>query len=273
MSGKRLSLRNQVAILRSGYNQIDVMKTKRNLILILILMSIALTVSIGANVILFQRGEQYYRQLNAVRLDPIGLNIYQEMVQPEADLPLVVFYGDSRAASWPQPTIEDFEFINRGIGAQTSAQILGRFEQHVMPLEPDVLVLQVGINDLKTIPLFPDRRESIVENLIEHIRDIIEHSNRIGADVIVTTIFPQGRIPLERRPFWSDDVQMAIHEVNDFIRTLPSQNVILLDAYHILADENGHTHSEYVLDFLHINHAGYQHLNHSLVSILNEWNK
>jgi lysophospholipase L1-like esterase len=249
------------------------MKIKKYLSLTLIVLSFALIVLVGANSILFLRGEQYYRQLNAVRLDPLGLKVYQDSMRPDTDLPLVVFYGDSRAASWTQPSIDGFAFENRGIGAQTSAQVLGRFQQHVIPLEPDVLVLQVGINDLKTIPLFPDQRDAVIETLIAHIRDIVDQSTQIGVDVIVTTIFPQGKIPLERRLFWSDDVEVAINEVNDFIRTLPSQNVILLDAYEILVDENGHTQSEYVLDFLHINPAGYQQLNHSLASILNERKK
>lgn len=40
-------------------------------------------------------------------------------------------------------------------GAQTSAQVVWRFAEHIAPLQPDKIILQVGINDLKTIPLFP----------------------------------------------------------------------------------------------------------------------
>jgi lysophospholipase L1-like esterase len=45
-----------------------------------------------------------------------------------------------------------FSFVNRGINTQTSAQVLGRFDKHVVPLHPNIVIVQVGINDLKTIP-------------------------------------------------------------------------------------------------------------------------
>ncbi len=56
-------------------------------------------------------------------------------------------------------------FVNRGIGNQTTAQVLGHFHAHVAPLHPQTIILQVGINDLKTIPLFPEQAETII-----HIR-------------------------------------------------------------------------------------------------------
>jgi len=71
----------------------------------------------------------------------------------------VVFFGDSRAYDWPAPSgLEGLEFVNRGIGNQTTAQVLGRFEAHIAPLHPQVVVLQVGINDLKLIPCSRIRR-------------------------------------------------------------------------------------------------------------------
>lgn len=40
------------------------------------------------------------------------------------------------------------EFINRGIGGQTSTQVAERFDANIAPLQPDVLVVRVCVNDL-----------------------------------------------------------------------------------------------------------------------------
>jgi lysophospholipase L1-like esterase len=181
---------------------------------------------------------------------------------------VVVFVGDSRAASWPPPAnLEGFEFINRGIGAQTSAQTLHRFKAQVKPLQPHIVILQVGINDLKTIPLFPERKEAILANCQGNIQQIVSQATSSGTIVILTTIFPTGRVPWERKLFWSPNVAEAVDEVNIFIRSLEAQNVIIFDAYSLLAD-NGVARDDYFQDTLHLNAAGYEALNVELGHIL-----
>ena len=113
--------------------------------------------------------------------------------------------------------MSNFTFVNRGIGAQTTAQVLGRFTQDVAPLTADIAVIQVGINDLKALPLFPEERASIVQNTKDNIMKLVQLSLAAGARrVMLTTIFPLGEIPWERRLVWSDDVAVAIDEVNSF---------------------------------------------------------
>ena len=240
---------------------------------ILALLSVALLASAVLNLILFIQSRQYYLQLNETRLDPLGLSSYSpDPLQSAAnsDKAIAVFFGDSRAADWPPPDLARFEFVNRSIGAQTSAQALQRFSYHVKPLHPQVVLIQVGINDLKTIPLFPVRKEAIIASCQDNIRHIVTQSVDGGAIVILTTIFPAGEVPLERQPFWSPDVAKAIGEVNTFIRSLEAQNVIILDAYSILADESGTIQAEYAQDTLHLNTIGYAALNRYLMPILRD---
>src|SRR5688572_5850303 len=121
-----------------------------------------LLVSVVANVVLLRQGQQYYLDLNATRLDPLGLDLL-EPVLPLSEQPRVVFFGDSRAVDWPTPeTVTDFDFVNRVLDAQASEQVLGRYHAHIQPLQAQYVLVQVGINDLKTIPLFPDRQAAIV---------------------------------------------------------------------------------------------------------------
>jgi len=110
----------------------------------------------------------------------------------------------------------------------------------VEPLQPQVIVVQVGINDLKAIPLFLQRKARIIANCQENIAQIVAHSTDLRATTILTTIFAVGKVPVQRRPFWSDDVALAVDEVNAYIRSLEGQDVIVFDAFSVLADHRGH---------------------------------
>ncbi|MFK7805898.1 MAG: SGNH/GDSL hydrolase family protein, partial [Anaerolineae bacterium] len=134
-------------------------KIKRLLPLILFCL---LGISIGANYVLFSAAQKYYLEVQAARFNPLSLDAYREDVPEKSTLPRVVFYGDSRAFQWPFPDSDQFDFYNRGIGAQTSNQILLRYEEHVAPLDPDILLVQMCINELKTVPIFPTKRKQIL---------------------------------------------------------------------------------------------------------------
>jgi lysophospholipase L1-like esterase len=237
-----------------------------------IVLLLLLLLSVAANVILLNENTRNYRDLNETRLDPLGLQAYPAGtgVPPRTGgRTRVVFFGDSRAYEWPAPQgLADVEFINRGISAQTTAQALGRFEAHVAPLRPDVVVVQIGINDLKTIPLYPEREEAIIEACQDDIRQIVTKSLDSGAVVILTTIFPVGDVPLERRLYWSDRVPPAIGAVNAYIRSLAQDRVMVFDASAVLADANGEARPAYQRDFLHLNARGYTALNQSLTPLL-----
>jgi hypothetical protein len=163
-----------------------------------IVLAIILLISSIFNIILYRQGQEYYLQLNETRLDPLGLKAFP-IGQARDNLadgkPVVVFLGDSRAAAWPAPTqLDGFTFINRGASAQTTAQVLGRFPYHVPSLKPDILVFEVGINDLKTIPLFPERKAAIVADCEANIQTLVDLATQDDMRVILVTIFPLGQI-------------------------------------------------------------------------------
>jgi lysophospholipase L1-like esterase len=230
-----------------------------------------LLLSLAASAWLAQRSDSYYRELNAIRLDPLGATAFEDAAPgAEVNTPdrMVVLFGDSRAADWPPPTEPPIQIINRGVGAQTSAQVRGRYALHVAPLSPDILILQVGINDLKTIAIFPEQRAAIIAQCLANIEAIADAAHTQGATVIITTIFPPGDLPLERRPYWSASVDTAITEVNSALRSMAGDQTMVLDAAAILANEDGRTQAAYQHDFLHLNAAGYAALNQELGAIL-----
>lgn len=234
----------------------------------LLLVIVLLITSVGMNVLLFVVARDYYYDLQRVRFNPIGLESFWGEEHGPTDEARIVFYGDSRAAQWPSPQMEGLEFVNRGIGSQTSNQILLRYDEHVAPLEPDILVVQMCINELKTVAIFPTRREQIIESCEHNVRQIIEQAQASGATVILTTVFPVGEVPLRRRLVWSEDVAVAVDEINRFLRQQSAENVILLDTFELLADDSGRVDHRYEYDLLHLNSAGYEVLNSHLIEVL-----
>jgi lysophospholipase L1-like esterase len=233
------------------------------------LLVVLLGASILGLVVTFGFAKRFYRELNAVKLDPLGAAGLE--VDASKSRPKLAIYGDSRAAEWPEPPgLAEAAVLNLGIDGQTSAQVLARFDAHLGPIDPEIVLLQVGINDLKTIPLFPEDRDQIVANIKDNIRQIVERCRGKGARVVVTTIFPVAEIPLERKLFWSDEVEVAIDEVNAYLETLASEQVEIVATAGILAGDDGRTDSEYSRDFLHLNAAGYERLNAELGKLMND---
>ncbi len=235
--------------------------------LLLLILLLGLLASISVNVYLFDRADGYYRELNVVRLDPLGLEAYPVPAN-RPDGQVVVLFGDSRVAQWPQPDLAGLTVVNRGIGAQTTAQALGRFAAHVTPLQPDIVLIQVGVNDLKTLPLFPGQSNDIIHRAQANITALVEQARATGATVILSTIFPVGEVPLLRRPYWSPAVAVAVRDVNAHLHTLAADGVIVFDAYALLAAESGLIDPVYAVDELHLSAAGYALLNAELSGLL-----
>lgn len=222
--------------------------------------------SLLLNLHLLRASRAYDRLLSDLRLDPLDLSTdFLPSAPATATTSTVLFYGDSRAAAWDLPALPpDYHVVNRGIGGQTSAQVNLRFPHHAAPIAADVIVLQVGVNDLITIPFFAHRQPEIIAATQANIQQIINTARAQGAQVILTTIFPlsPGSDPF----FAADAIHVSILEVNDYIRSL--NDVILFDTFELLVGENGRVRGDFAADELHINSAGYAHLNTALVPLL-----
>jgi lysophospholipase L1-like esterase len=234
--------------------------------LIILVLSVLLVASAGINAYLVQIAHGYEEGANSVRLDPGGLRIYaSERTKPRGDDPLLVFFGDSRAAMWPAPASPTgYRVVNRGIGYQTTAQMLIRFDADLASLRPNVVVLEAGVNDLKTIADFPARRGEIVAECEANLARIVQRCHQVGATVVLVTVFAIGDVAPWRRPFWSNDVRVAVREVNAFLSSLVGENVVLFDANAVLVDGHGDVRKPFQVDHLHLSPAGYAALNQSL---------
>jgi lysophospholipase L1-like esterase len=230
---------------------------------IVVLLAALLAASLVANFYIARTALGYLRTTTAVRLDPSGMKAHASDPMVPADLrPLLVFFGDSRIAMWPPPkSLDRYRIVNRGVGYQTTAQMLLRLDADAIGLHPAVVVVEAGVNDLRAIADFPQQRAEIVGDCERNLARIVGRCREAGATVVLVTVFDTGDVALWRRPFWSDDVVAAVHEVNAFLPTLTGDNVVLWDANAVLVDADGKIRHDYQIDHLHLSTAGYDALN------------
>jgi lysophospholipase L1-like esterase len=225
-------------------------------------------VSLGLNAFLANATLEYVQANDAIHLDPAGLDVYKDVRSKpvESGPPVLEFFGDSRALMWSEPPpISGYRIINRGVGRQTTAQLLLRFDADVTAVHPALVVLEAGVNDLKTVAEFPTRRMEIIATCKANLTTIVDRCHRLGAEVVIVTVFDIGNVPLWRRPFWSADVEAAVREVNAFLPQLAGDRVVLFDANPALEAEPSKIKPEFQLDHLHIAPAGYAAINEKLV--------
>ncbi|GBO51811.1 hypothetical protein APA_2682 [Pseudanabaena sp. lw0831] len=227
---------------------------------------------LGLNFWLLDNRSQQHVITESLGLDPYELKTYPtnpNLSNRDLSKPLVVFFGDSRAVAWPAIANIPFEFINRGINGQTTDQVLGRLSTHVASLSPQIVVVQVGVNDLRDFAAFPNESRNVINNCKQNIQKIVDRlTQELKATVILTTIFPTSELSQSLRANWSEEADRAIIEINQFIKSLKSDRVIILDAATLLADERGKVRPIYSRDILHLNSQGYTMLNDELLKIL-----
>src|SRR5208283_4315252 len=111
---------------------------------------------------------------------------------PKAGRLRVVLIGDSSFARWLKGSLSDrWQFVNRGVGGEPTAQIAQRFDTDALALSPDVIVLWAGINDLVAAEfLDPASRRAAVDTTFETLVDLARRGADRGARVILATIAP-----------------------------------------------------------------------------------
>jgi len=122
--------------------------------------------------------------------DWAGLNRYgsedAEVRPPKAGENRVVFLGDDITEHWPAAAFFPGKpYLNRGIGGQTTAQMLVRFRQDVISLKPKVVVIQAGTNDLASI-YSPATEGTMAENFAS----MVELARFNGIRVVLASVTP-----------------------------------------------------------------------------------
>jgi lysophospholipase L1-like esterase len=167
----------------------------------------------------------------------------------------VVFFGDSITDGW---RLADYfpakPYINRGIGGQTTPQMLLRFRQDVSDLRPRVVVILAGTNDLagNTGPMRSEDIEANYASMAE-----LAHVHQIA--VVFSSILPVHNSTPRSQDFFSTRPMDKIRELNRWLRDYSTANGhVYLDYFSAMLDDKGLLKTELSEDGLHPNAAGYR---------------
>jgi lysophospholipase L1-like esterase len=229
-----------------------------------------LAISVAINVRMANRVRDLKLTMDTQRMDPLGLNRYARERQTQVQPGQIVMYGDSRAESWPPPPGIHKQWINRGLGGETTTGSVARYAVDVDPLKPAIVVIEVGINELRLVPLMPQKRIEIVSKCANNLQKLLQNAQKSGNKVVLCTIFSLGDISWKDWPYDTASATSAIEEVNAWIAKQSSPDVRVFDTNALLS-ESGKVKAEYQMDGLHLNEAGYQRLNEGLLKVLGDW--
>lgn len=164
----------------------------------------------------------------------------------------VVFFGDSITEGWIASAPSFFAgraYVGRGISGETTVQMLVRFRQDVLSLEPDVVVILAGTNDIAGNG-GPMTLEATRDNLVSMVRLAREH----GIRVVLASVLPAIDFP------WRRGLEPApkIAALNGMLAGFAArEGIVYLDYHRAMTDGNGGLRPGLSDDGVHPGPAGY----------------
>lgn len=169
--------------------------------------------------------------------DWFGFNRYKadnERIIESGDYPEVVFMGNSITDNWAYFHPDFFSshnFCGRGIGGQTSAQMLVRFNDDVLDLHPKAVVIMAGTNDVAHNEYWVSP-ERVVDNIVA----MCNQAQANGIVPIISSIPPCSEFP------WRKEIKnpgQTIIDINKNLKAYADANgIVYLDYHSALTDEN-----------------------------------
>ena len=190
-------------------------------------------------------------------LDWPNLSQYQDENRlvglPEKGKQRVVFMGDSITEEWSNlyPGYFDTKgYINRGIGGQTTPQMLIRFKPDVIDLEPDIVVILAGTNDIAG-----NTGPSNVKMITDNIFSMAELARAHQIKVVLSSILPVFEYEWAKE---IKDVPATIDSVNNELKKYVNDHgLVYLDYFSLMVDQRRGLNKDYTYDGVHPNQDGY----------------
>ena len=173
----------------------------------------------------------------------------------------VVFMGDSITDNMHNtqrfgPFFPGKPYLNRGIGGQTTIQMLIRFYPDVIALQPKAVVIFGGTNDIAG-NLGPVSMESMENNLAA----MADMARGNGIKVVMASVMPVCDLP-GKPPMTPGRPPESILTLNRWIKDYAaSHGAVYLDYYAVTVDDKGFLRAEMTEDGLHPTIKGYEVMN------------
>jgi lysophospholipase L1-like esterase len=176
---------------------------------------------------------------------------------PAAGENRVVFFGDSITDIWH---LDEYfpgkPYINRGIGGQTTPQMLVRFRQDVINLHPKVVIILAGTNDIagNTGPMR-------LEDIEDDYASLADLARANGIKVIYSSVLPVHNYTERSKDFFAQRSPEKILALNKWLISYCSgatNGCAYLDYFSAMIDDKGLLKKDLADDGLHPNAAGFK---------------
>lgn len=178
----------------------------------------------------------------------------------------IVLMGNSITAGWIKAHPEFFkenDLINRGIGGQTTPQMLLRFRQDVIDLRPKAVFILAGINDIAG-----NTGPSTLKMIEDNFKSMSALAEEAGIEVILCSLLPANVIP------WRKEVGNPADKVtilNEWLKGYAEgKGYRYIDYYSLLVDEERGLPKEFSGDGIHPTSEGYEIMESVLLPIVKE---
>ena len=181
-------------------------------------------------------------------------NANAELGPPVVGKPRVVFLGDSIFEGWylPEP-FPGKDYIGRGIGGQTTSQVLVRFRQDVIDLRPAAVVILLGTNDIagNTGPI-------ALQDIQKNFASLTELARAHGIAVVLASVLPVHNYTAASDLAFPLRPPAQIAALNTWLKTYCREHgLVYLDFFSAMVNGAGLLKKELAEDGLHPNRAGY----------------
>ena len=198
----------------------------------------------------------FFLDHNLQAQDWANLNRFQkenaEIMNSNSSSNRVVFMGNSITEGWLKYHPEFFKgkpYINRGISGQTTPQMLVRFRQDVIDLNPSAVVILAGINDIaqNTGPIS-------LEMIFGNIKSMVELAKANDIQVILCSVLPANSFS------WRPSIipTEKVIKLNGLLKSYAlANNILYVDYFSAMADASNGLKTELGIDTVHPNKDGY----------------
>ena len=209
------------------------------------------------------RGQNYSDMLYR---DWAGLRAFAQVNRNLTVEPEVVFMGNSITEGWFNYHPDFFKknnFACRGIGGQTSSEMLVRFRQDVIELHPRVVAILAGTNDIAM-----NNGYIALQNTFQNIVSMCELAKFNGIKVLLCSVTPAAYFN------WRPQVEPAkiIPKLNKMLREYAeaTEGVEWVDYFTPMVGEDKAMRAEYSPEGSHPNGEGYKVMERIVVPAINK---
>ena len=209
------------------------------------------------------RGQNYSDMLYR---DWAGLRAFAQVNRNLTVEPEVVFMGNSITEGWFNYHPDFFKknnFACRGIGGQTSSEMLVRFRQDVIELRPRVVAILAGTNDIAM-----NNGYIALENTFQNIVSMCELAKFNGIKVLLCSVTPAAYFN------WRPQVEPAkiIPKLNKMLREYAeaTEGVEWVDYFTPMVGEDKAMRAEYSPEGSHPNGEGDKVMERIVVPAINK---